>query len=120
MKKSFLLFVVFAVISAQKMTAQTYDYRRQEALELMQPKEQLMVVEKIGVCGNDKDQRAFWWKKAYINCYELLRNFNSTLKRDDVDRGSYEDIRKWYYEALRSAGLTFSEAKAKAAGLMTD
>jgi hypothetical protein len=120
MKYIFTLFLVITFVLEEQMPAQYYDYVRQNALESMQPKEQLMIVDKIGMCGNDTDKRAFWWKKSYINCYELLRNFDHGLKRDDVDRGSVEDIRKWYYNALRASGLTFSEAKAKASGLITD
>ena len=115
-----VLVLIFTAFSGLKISAQTYDSIQQNKLESMQPKEQLLVVDKIGQCGDDGGKKAFWCKKAYINCYELLRNFDSNLKRDDVDRANTEDIRKWYCNALRTVGLNFSESKTKAARLITD
>ena len=121
MEKTFLsLFVTVGLISGPCAFSQVYDSQQQGALESKSPKEQLLLVEKIGTCGNDDSRRAFWFKKAYIDCFDLLHNFNKSLRRDEVDKCNFEDVRKKYYEALRACGLNFSEAKEKAGALQTE
>ena len=49
----------------------------------------------------------------WSNCYEFLFHYVKYLKRDEVESCSNEDIKKIYYDACRSAGVSFNEAKEK-------
>lgn len=81
-------------------------------------KEKLIQIDKISW---DRDgHRMFYAKGAWVNCYDLLHEFNHSLLNDDIERANAEDIRKRYYEALRSCGLNFSEAKEKASSVIVE
>jgi len=117
-----LLFVFVGLYGIESAMSQdwSYVYKQQAEFDAKSPKEQLLLVNKIGTTKDESWKRAFFYREAHVAAYELLHNFNNSLKRDQVERCCAEDARKFYYDALRACGLSFTEAKEKSRQLITD
>ena len=109
MKKALCVFIFLTVTSIASW---------QDDFSKLSSKEKLIQIDKISWDRNG--HRMFYAKGAWINCFELLHEFNHSLLSDEVERANGEDIRKKYYDALRAIGLTFSEAKEKAASVIVE
>ena len=121
MKIRTLFALMLAVILSGNLRAvDLYSSDEEVAFREKSPKDQLLLVERIGVCHRDDSRKAFWYGRAFIEAYELLHKFDTSLIRDKVDRANAEDIRKFYYDALRASGMGFSEAKEKASKIVVD
>jgi len=66
--------------------------------------------ERIACSGNGKN---------YL-CYDFFHIYNKRLTHDDVERCAVEDLKRHYYELLRSVGLTMSEAREKVDSVIFD
>jgi hypothetical protein len=112
--------MIAATLLGNLRASDLYDRNEEEDFRAKSPKDQLLLVERIGVCHQDESRKAFWYGRAFIEAYELLHKFDTSLVRDKVDRANSEDIRKLYYDALRANGMGFSEAKEKASRIVVD
>ena len=55
-----------------------------------------------------------------INCFVFLHKYTPNITRDDVNRCGLEDLKKYYYNALKSVGLTMNEAKTAMTDIIID